>query len=443
MIGAGRGRRAVLTMADQVFSSASNFLVGLAVARLTGPETFGAFALAYAVWLSVAGVHRALVTDPLLIHDSPDDETRRRERIRDALSAEVLLSVAATGLVALAGLVVRALGSASLGAALLALAPWLFFLLVQDAWRWIAFMRGEPGKAIANDGVYIVVQIALLVAFASAGVRSVSGPLTAWGIGGLAGALFGFAQFRVPIRLRGGLGYVRRTWNVSGWLLADFATSYGATQVHLFVVAATLGPVGLGALKAGLNLMGPTHVLLLTAGSFGLPESVRALNQEGVGGLDRVVKTIAGVMTVAVGCIALVVAVGSGRLMGFVYGDGYAGFGALAALAALQYLVAASAAGPDLGLKASARTRSLFAARLITASVSVGSVLVLTSAFGLVGAGWAGVVTAGANASSTWFVYLRARRDLRRSSLPSGERFERVEPRVEVHAVAIHSVPGE
>jgi len=48
------GRRAGWGLADQAFSSLTNFAVGLLIARTVGPADFGAFSLAFALY-NVAG----------------------------------------------------------------------------------------------------------------------------------------------------------------------------------------------------------------------------------------------------------------------------------------------------------------------------------------------------------------------------------------------------
>ena len=60
----GAATRATTTMVDQCVASASNFAVGIVVARISGPAGLGAFALAYAVWILLTMIHRSLITDP-------------------------------------------------------------------------------------------------------------------------------------------------------------------------------------------------------------------------------------------------------------------------------------------------------------------------------------------------------------------------------------------
>jgi len=61
---AGR-RRILLTFSDQAVSSASNFVTGVAVARLAGVARFGDYMLTIMVWLIVVGVCTHLGCVPL------------------------------------------------------------------------------------------------------------------------------------------------------------------------------------------------------------------------------------------------------------------------------------------------------------------------------------------------------------------------------------------
>jgi O-antigen/teichoic acid export membrane protein len=57
-------------LADQAVCSLTNFALSILVARSVHPEDFGAFTLAFAVYLFVLGLSRALGTDPLAVRFS-------------------------------------------------------------------------------------------------------------------------------------------------------------------------------------------------------------------------------------------------------------------------------------------------------------------------------------------------------------------------------------
>jgi O-antigen/teichoic acid export membrane protein len=400
--------RAVTTVADQAFSSASNFLVGVVVARLAGPGAFGAFALAYSVWLAVAGVHRALVVNPMLVADSGSHGDG--DRVERALAAEGVLGLAAAAVIAMAGTALWLTGLGPLGRTLLVLAPWLPVLLVQDLWRWAGFMRGRPGKALANDVAFAVAQVTLMIALGAAGRLQTGMVLAAWGGGGAVGAIVGTRQFRTRLRLAGGWAVLRRSWPDGRWLLADFLTSYGASQAWLYLVAVVLGPASLGLLRAAQNLLGPTNVLLLGISSYGLPASVAAFRGDGWTGLDRVARRVTGSMTLGIAAYAAPLAAGRDLVVELVYGRAYAGTGVLVVLAGLQAVFLGIGFGAGTALTAARRTSALVAVRMTTAAVSAGCFLALAGRIGVAGAGWAGAVGAATYAVLMWTAYRVTRR---------------------------------
>src|SRR5207244_12202458 len=52
---------------DQGLISGSNFLLGILLARWTGAEQYGAYALAFAIFILVSIVYQALVLEPMTV----------------------------------------------------------------------------------------------------------------------------------------------------------------------------------------------------------------------------------------------------------------------------------------------------------------------------------------------------------------------------------------
>ena len=145
-----------ITGSDQVLSSASNFVIGVLVGRLAGPGPYGAYIFAFTVWLVVLGIHRALVTEPMVISSALDGD--RSSVLRRGLEADVLLAGAMGLLVAAVGGVFVLAGSQDVGLALVVIGVLLPALLAQDYWRAMAFALHKPGFALANDAVFVGAQ---------------------------------------------------------------------------------------------------------------------------------------------------------------------------------------------------------------------------------------------------------------------------------------------
>ena len=378
--------RAGMTMIDQCFASGSNFLVGVAVARIAGPVGLGAFSLAYGCWILINTVHRALITDPMAIFRDLN-EREFPKHIKRGFAAEVVLGLAASVVFALIGVVLRATGMTGFGDGMLALAPWVVFLDLQDYWRWVGFMEGKPVKALHNDVVFCVAQIVAFGFVFVAGMHSVYAVVAAWGVGALAGSAYGLTQFAVAPSLKGGYQLLRERWAMSKWNAGGQITGWGSSQLYLILTGALLGPAALGGLKAANNLVtGPSFVVIHAGGSFGLPEASKGLKDRGWPGLRRVGRLINLVSLLSIGLFGLIVILWGVPLLRGIYGEQFVRYAQAARIMAIAYIVSAFFMGPILVLKATKRTRPLFTVQVVALVSSVAAVAVCSRLYGVDGA---------------------------------------------------------
>jgi O-antigen/teichoic acid export membrane protein len=378
--------RAGMTMIDQCFASGSNFLVGVAVARIAGPVGLGAFSLAYGCWILINTVHRALITDPMAVFRDLN-EREFPKHIKRGFAAEVVLGLAASVVFALIGVVLRLVGMTGFGDGMLALAPWVVFLDLQDYWRWVGFMEGKPVKALHNDVVFCVAQLFAFAFVFVAGMHSVYAVVAAWGVGALAGSAYGLAQFSVGPSVKGGYQLLRERWAMSKWNAGGQITGWGSSQLYLILTGGLLGPAALGGLKAANNLVtGPSFVVIHAGGSFGLPEASKGLKDRGWPGLRRVGRMINLVSLLSIGVFGVIVIFWGVPLLRGIYGEAFVRYAQAARIMAVAYIVSAFFMGPILVLKATKRTRPLFTVQVVALISSVAAVAVFSSLYGVDGA---------------------------------------------------------
>ena len=342
-------------------------------------------------------MHRSLVTDPMAIENDavqPDAPAR----LRRGFASEVTIALAAAVCLAIIGIPLFFLGQRTFGLAMLAVIPWVPFLLVQDYWRWTGFMRREPGKSLANDTVFNIVQAACFTVVAVGHVHSVVAVIASWGAGSAAGALYGLWQFKVRPSLRGGLSALKERWHLSKWLAGNSAMGWGASQASVLLAGFILGPAGLGALRAAQTLVqGPALVLIQAGGSVGLPEASRALADRGWVGLKRVSMIVSAAGVASITLVGIAVGLLGGPLLRITYGPEFSRYWPAAELFAVAFLISSIGLGPILVLKTTRNTRSLFRVQLITLVVSFAAVSVLAVLDGVTGAAAAAIVSSTAN----------------------------------------------
>ena len=137
-------------MADQLVSSATNFVVAALIARELTSAELGQFGMLFAVYLLTLSVSRSWTSEPLFVRLAGTSFDSRHSAIRStiglALGAGVLGGVALlTGMMLLAD-------SASLPSVMMALT--LPAVLLQDVLRMGLIAVGRPGAATTNDALW-------------------------------------------------------------------------------------------------------------------------------------------------------------------------------------------------------------------------------------------------------------------------------------------------
>jgi O-antigen/teichoic acid export membrane protein len=267
------GRRVGWGLLDQALSSLTNFALGVVIAREVNQTAFGAFGIAFATYLIVLGISRALGSEPLVIrYTRAPDENWRRAAGRASGMAVVVGLVTGT-LCVTAGVI----ADDSLRSALIALGVVLPGLLVQDVWRFALFAAGRGSGALLNDLAWAVVLFPTLALLIAAGQSSVGWFILAWGGAAAVAAAVGAWQTGTLPRPAGARSWFREHRELAPRFLGEFGAFNASTQLTIYGVGAVVGLASVGSLRAADLLLGPLTVLFLGINLVAVPEGVRAL----------------------------------------------------------------------------------------------------------------------------------------------------------------------
>lgn len=373
-------------LGDQILSSATNFAAGVVVARTIGPAGYGSFTLAFGSWVILLGATRAMLVQPYTVVASGTSAQEWQSATRSTAAAVLGFGIV-FAVVAVAASVVLGTSTPT-GGAFLALGIFAGPLALQDFWRFAAFSQTAPRAAAFNDGVWAIVQAISLAALLATHTLTPATAVGSWGLGALAGALFGLRQFR----LRPWLGpmerkFMRQNAGLAGWYglasAAYQAGSYGA----VLLVGAGVGPAALGGLGSTNNLLAPARLVASSGESLLLPIVARAARQEERDALRRICSAyslgFAAFFALAGGALILV----GPMALRFLFGSKYEGFSPLIAPVVAAAAISGLASGLVLGFRALAEGRML--AGLQTAS-SVAKILIVAVSlpFGLLAIAW-------------------------------------------------------
>ncbi|HEY7004464.1 MAG TPA: hypothetical protein VH281_09295 [Gaiellaceae bacterium] len=271
--GEGR-RRAGWTAADQVLSSSTNFAMTLLVAHFFSPSDFGAFTVAYTLYVILLQLSRSLATDPLSVRFSSVPVADWRRAVPQSTGTSLAVGLLAAPLTVCVGL----LFGGSLRSALVALGVMLPGLMLQDAWRFAFFAQGRPARAATNDFIWAAVQFPALGWVLMSANTSLGAFVLVWGGSALVAAAAGCFQAGLLPRPFDARWWLRDHRDLATRFAGEFLVFRSAMQLTLYVVGIVGGLAALASIRAAQVLLGPLNVLFLGATAFSVPEAVRMLS---------------------------------------------------------------------------------------------------------------------------------------------------------------------
>jgi len=263
-------------LADQLLSSATNFLLAVFVARTVGSRDLGAFSVAYATFTFSLGAVRAIAGDLLVVRHSAVSEDEWRDGVAKSAGTALMGGV----IVGAGSLIAGASAGEPARAVLSIVGLTLPLLLVQDVWRFAFFARGYGSAAFLNDVVWVVAMFAAFGLLRYYNVSSVAWLTLGWASAGALAAIVGIFQVKVlPSGPVAAVRWLRSHREIAPRFFAEFAVSTGVSNLTLFAIGAIAGLGELGRLRAGEIALGPMTVLFAGAGMVATPEGVRLLKE--------------------------------------------------------------------------------------------------------------------------------------------------------------------
>jgi O-antigen/teichoic acid export membrane protein len=354
------------TVVDQALSSVSNFVLGLIIARLAGPAEFGAFTIAYIVYVLALGISRSCASDPLMVRSShlTGEETRRNA------GAVALVSLALGIAAGILSVAVGMLLGGSTGRCLVALGVFLPALLVQDAWRFVFFTTRRPAAAAANDGVWLIAQLVLFVMLASGGLVSGAWMVVAWGLGAVPAVAVGLLQIRPLVVISDGPLWFSRHRDLSIPFIGEFLLASAGTQLTFLVLGAVAGLAALGGLRAAQLLFGPLTMVFLAIRSALIPEAARSARHSRQRLRTLVVLVSVGLCAAALAFLLAVLALPA-TIKHEILGDTWSRARTAVLPLGLALAAAGLTVGPSIGLRSLEAANRGLAVRLVVLPVTV------------------------------------------------------------------------
>ncbi len=380
---AGRG---AVAFVDQLLTSGSNFALSIILARVLPAAEYGAYAVAFAIFLLIANLYQGALLTPSLLLGTARFADRKGEYAGAMIRLHYWLGAGCLALLGLAALAFATLSDKQdlarcLAAMAVATPAVLLLWLVRSAW----YLRLEPGPAAWGAGLYAVVLVGGLLALRQLEwLTAVSGILMMGSAGMVAGM---WLLFRLKPVWGGRLSVSevwREGWQYGRWEMAIAFAAWLPASLCYPVAATVLGDSQAGALRALQNFALPvtqamTSVLRLlqpyVSGKFGRDGESPA----------RMVWLLTGLALAGTAFYLLIVSVLRRPLLGIAYSGKF-----LEAVDLLPWMIlpAVLATGTEslaMGLRAMRGSKRLILAYLAASIVYLATGIPAARAFGLTG----------------------------------------------------------
>lgn len=382
-----------LAILDQGLISGSNFLISVMLGRWLMPDAYGAYAVAFGIWVMLSLVYQSLVLEPMGVFGPSAFRDNLRGYLRSLVSIHVALSITICAGLAIWWAVAHWQGAG--GVTTGALAGLVFAspcLMLFNLARRTFYVELSPAPAAAGALVYSAV---VLTGLWFVNRRGLLSPLTAFlliGLGALVTALVLIVALRRGLSGTGAPPEVskvwRQHWRYGAWALASAIAGWFPSYIYFPLLSIFAGMEQSGQLKALMNLVQPFEQTRGALVMLVLPFAAGVMARQG----KRGARTLGWRLTlVGAGGAMLYWAIiiplqkplfhllYSGRYMDVTY--------LLPALALGQVLWSATF-GPALALRAMKSPFSVFAALSIATLASLVVGVPASWAFGLKGAIW-------------------------------------------------------
>ena len=283
-------RKGAFAIADQALFSGSNFLVNVLLARWLTPAQYGAYSLAYAVFLLFGGMHTAVLTEPMIVFGAGKYRRHFNRYLRTVLSGHWAVMLPASLLMLVVAVFLGRVYSRDAEDAFLGLVVGAGAILLFWIVRRVFYILLQPGWAMAGGVLYLAAILG-----AVAGLRTIGRLSTFTAFLGMAAAsvitsMLLLARFFPEPKESGAPSFSKVAvdhWRYGRWALGSAVISWFPGQVYYALLPAWLGLEGSAALRALMNFAMPVLQAISALSMLLLPALVRNRQCEGGSKMTR------------------------------------------------------------------------------------------------------------------------------------------------------------
>jgi O-antigen/teichoic acid export membrane protein len=385
--------RGGLAIIDYGLISGSNFILGVMLARWLTPSEYGAYALAFSIFVLIGFLYQALLLEPLSVFSGTTFRGNTRGYLKVTAWIHWALCLVMCLLLASAAVIARVVGhSTLLSVALAGMTLATPFLLVHSLGRRSFYLELAPGRAAFASIFYCILVIGGVFLVYSIGWLSSFTAFLLMGFGALISSIVMVIQLN---RLLGPATWnptLRETWakhwKYGRWALGTCVVGWIPNYVYVPLVSSFSGMAAAGELRALSNLAAPVLQTYAALGLLFLPYAARVQHEGGGSAASSLTGRLAALFVAGSVVYWAIILPLKYPLFHMLYAGKYAESIYLIPLFALETTIWSASLGPAIMLRAMDAADSLFVANIIASGVALFLGIPATRFFGIKGVIW-------------------------------------------------------
>ena len=378
------------SIADQAMLAGANFVVNLLLARWLPPARYGAFTLAYSVFLLVGTFHTAVFSEPMLVFGAGAWAPRFRRYVGLLTLGHFALMAPICLILLGASFFLGRLYSTEVQYALAALAFAGPFMLLLWLLKRAFYVNLKPEWAVLAGGSYLVLLLASFFV-----LRAVHGVSPSTVFVAMAGSgLPATALLIRRLRPRWGSSDDLRAaeviaghWRYSRWAVGSAALTWIPGNIYFALLPAWAGLEGVADLRALTNLVLPVGNSISALSLLLVPLLSRGLRQ-GRRRMTRTITVFLALFLAGAGVYYLGLVAFRADIVRILYGGRYAAVVPLVPLVGLLTFTASFTAVWGAALRVLERPDMVFWSYLVSSAVALGAGVFLARNLATAGALW-------------------------------------------------------
>ena len=379
---------------DQGLISGSNFLVSILLARWLVPEQYGAYAVAFGIFVLISLVYQSLVLEPMAVFGGSSYRNCLRGYLGSLLWVHVTISLAIGLVFGASAFATRAFSHQAVLAGALAGVTFaspciLFFWLARRTF----YLELSASKAAMGAFVYSSLSMVGLFLVYRRGLLS---PFTAFvlmGTAALGTGLYNLVRLRRQLRPSAETPPAvsecwRRHWGYGQWALASCVANWIPAYIYYPLLSSFAGMAQSGQLKALMNFTLPVEQTKAALSLLFLPYAARVRAQEGPSSANKLSLRLTLVGVGVAGSYWALLLIFRHPVFHFLYSGRYSEVAYLLPAVTFGSVIWSACFGPATTLRAMESPASVFLAYFVATFLSLVIGIPAAWKFGVSGAVW-------------------------------------------------------